>query len=100
LAPAALEPTPLTILSERVRNAPQDLQASIMTVLPPLGMAVVREEEEEEVSLMTFFVVVAAAAEEEGGFFFVSFVLVIAGVALDGDVLDVEDLVTLVMVIN
>jgi hypothetical protein len=94
-----LEPTPLTILSERVRNAPQDLQASIMTVLPPLGM-VVREEEEEEVSLMTFVVVVAAAAEEEGGFFFVSFVLVIAGVALDGDVLDVEDLVTLVMVIN
>lgn len=98
----AFEPTPLTIFSERVRNAPQDLQASIDTILPPL---VAGENDASTAASAAADDSTLFALEEAAGFF-VSLGLVIAGAAFAGgssldlredEAFDADDRVTLAM---
>jgi hypothetical protein len=97
----AFEPTPLTIFSERVRNAPQDLQASIDTIFPLL---VAGENDSSTAAAAAVADDSTLFALEEAAGFFVSLGLVIAGAAFAGgssldlredEALDADDRVTL-----
>ncbi len=95
----AFEPTPFVILAARVRNAPQDLQCSMVTTFPTKG----DEAEAEVVSIAASDVFSASTTFFRG--FFAIFFLVTVGF-LTGSSTDfppaacflADDLVTLAMI--